>query len=157
MKVTWGRIIHPGPSAASLTFTHLELLTHEEYSPWKRMWLNLITVRSACLSHASRLLVPKWITVLLNRSQFACWHDWINSTKKQTSRSCPWTFPAECQLQTLTLKILPVMRLGGFSGSWLEIKNESVLLLIAKECLSHISTFPILLLHCWMIKTCEFG
>lgn len=101
MKVTWSRIIHPGVSAASLTFTHLELLTHEEYSPWKRMWFNHITVRSACMSHASRLLVSKWITVFLNRSQFACWHDWISSTNKQTSRSCPWTFPAECQLQVM--------------------------------------------------------
>lgn len=57
----------------------------------------------------------KWITVLLNRSQFACWHGWSNYTNKQTSRSRPWTFPVERQLQ--------VKWPGGFSGSWLE-KNE---------------------------------
>lgn len=83
MEATCSKIIHPGGSAASLTFTHLELLTHEEYAPWKRMWFNHITARSVGLSHASRLLVSKWITDLINQGQFACWHDWINSLNKQ--------------------------------------------------------------------------
>lgn len=86
MKGTWSIIIHPGGSAASLTFTHLKLLTHEVYAPWKGMWFNHITVRTACLSHASRLLVPKWITVLLNRGQLACWHSWIKSANKRANK-----------------------------------------------------------------------
>lgn len=47
------------------------------------MWFNHITGRSAGLSHASRLLVSKWITDLLNQGQFACWHEWIDSLNKQ--------------------------------------------------------------------------